>query len=240
MMPTILKMTSPKRSIEIEDRLGRARRSRAARSRTGSRCSRTWSSSPCTNAPTNVSGMMSRKNSTVDFMLAGLGVLRDRVGVELGRIDVHARAGLDDVDDDEADHERDRARDLEVEQGEAAGLADRLHALHAAMPTTTVQKISGAIVILTSLMKPSPSGCELRAPMLGPHHADDDAERDRDEYAEVQRRVKRLARRLVCHRRRVYGLHWSYEAGARSDAVCVRRLSADPRARRPEHPARRW
>ncbi len=85
-----------------------------------------------------------------------------RVGVEPAAGRRHAVAGPDDVDDDEADRERERADDLEVEDREAADLADRLHArASTATPTTTVQKISGAIVIVISLMKPVTERFEL-------------------------------------------------------------------------------
>jgi hypothetical protein len=60
---------------------------------------------------------------------------------------VHADAGLDRVDDDEADDERDGRDDLKVEKSSMP-----------AMPVTTVQKITGAMIILMRRMKPSPKG----------------------------------------------------------------------------------
>ena len=63
--------------------------------------------------------------------LAGRRVLVDGRGVERGRIDVHAGAGRPDIDDDQADDEGDRADHLEIEHGQAAGLADLLHVFHA-------------------------------------------------------------------------------------------------------------
>ncbi|MNC39186.1 hypothetical protein D3C75_878290 [compost metagenome] len=44
---------------------------------------------------------------------------------------MHASARLDHVDDDEADDQGDGGDDFKVQQRVAAGLADRLHALHA-------------------------------------------------------------------------------------------------------------
>ena len=61
-----------------------------------------------------------------------------------------------------------------------------------AMPTTTVQKMIGAIIILISLMKPSPNGF-IAVPSCGykmsEQHADDDGGDD----LEIQRLVERLA-----------------------------------------------
>ena len=53
------------------------------------------------------------------------------------------------------------------------------------MPTTTVVKTIGAISILTSLMKPSPSGF-IAAPCLGPRGAEEHAERDADQHLDVE------------------------------------------------------
>ena len=63
--------------------------------------------------------------------LAGLRVGGDALRVECGRIDVHAGARLDDVDDRKSHDERDRAHDLEIEERVAARLADLLHVFHA-------------------------------------------------------------------------------------------------------------
>ena len=61
-----------------------------------------------------------------------------------------------------------------------------------AMPTTTVQNTTGAITILMSRMKPSPSGfiCDGR---VGREHAHEHAERDGGEHLEVERPVERDA-----------------------------------------------
>ena len=63
--------------------------------------------------------------------LARAGVGRDALGVELAHVHVHARTGPHDVDDDQAHHQRDAGNDLEIQQRQAAGLADLLHVLHA-------------------------------------------------------------------------------------------------------------
>ncbi len=58
-------------------------------------------------------------------------VLRDRVGVEVGRVDVETGARFDQVGDDQADRQREGRYDLEVDQGLAADEADLFHVLHA-------------------------------------------------------------------------------------------------------------
>ncbi len=98
--------------------------------------------------------------------LAGGGELSDGLGVEAGGVDVHPGAGAHHIDDDEADHEGQRAHDLKVQHGEAAGLADLLHVSMPAIPMTTVQKMIGAMIILISLMKPSPKGF-IASPVAG-------------------------------------------------------------------------
>ena len=67
-------------------------------------------------------------------------------------------AGLDDVDDDQADGERQRRDDLEIDHRLDADAADAFRSPIEAMPCTTVKKMTGVMIILTSLMKPSPSG----------------------------------------------------------------------------------
>jgi hypothetical protein len=63
--------------------------------------------------------------------LARAGVRGDRLGVQRGGVDVHARAGLQHVHQHQADHQRNAADHLEVQQRQAAGLADLLHVFHA-------------------------------------------------------------------------------------------------------------
>ncbi|MNV62916.1 hypothetical protein D3C71_1554840 [compost metagenome] len=65
------------------------------------------------------------------LLRAGGGVGSHAAGVQGADVDVHASAWLDHVDDDEADDQGDGGDDFKVQQRVAAGLADRLHALHA-------------------------------------------------------------------------------------------------------------
>ena len=53
------------------------------------------------------------------------------------------------------------------------------------MPPATVQKITGAITILISLMKPSPSGFSA-APTSGHSAPDQHAQRDADQHLDVE------------------------------------------------------
>ena len=75
-----------------------------------------------------------------------------------GRVDVHAGAGLQRVGDDQADDQRQRGDQLEVDQRLEADAADLLMSSMLAMPCTTVQKMIGAMSILIILMNASPSG----------------------------------------------------------------------------------
>ena len=54
----------------------------------------------------------------------------DRFGVQRRRIDVHARAGLNHINHDQADNQRNGADHFKVEQRHRASAPDRLHAFH--------------------------------------------------------------------------------------------------------------
>ena len=60
-----------------------------------------------------------------------------------------------------------------------------------AMPMTTVQKMIGAMIILISLMKPSPSGF-IAVAGLGPEMAEQHADHDRGDDLEVEGLVEGL------------------------------------------------
>ena len=63
--------------------------------------------------------------------LAGSGVSSDRFGVEGGHVDIHAFAGLEDIDQHNADQQRYRADNLEIQQRQATSFPNFLHVLHA-------------------------------------------------------------------------------------------------------------
>ncbi|RMS80623.1 C4-dicarboxylate transport protein [Pseudomonas savastanoi] len=65
------------------------------------------------------------------LILAGSDVSRDLGCVERADVDVHAGTRLNHVDHDQTDQQSDGRNDLEVQQRITAGLADRLHVLHA-------------------------------------------------------------------------------------------------------------
>ena len=87
--------------------------------------------SPVANALTIVVGMMFIRKS-VDRQVGARSVVyaRDGGGIELRRVRVDARAGLHDVHEHEADEERDRRDDLEVDERAQADAADLLHVAH--------------------------------------------------------------------------------------------------------------
>ena len=58
-------------------------------------------------------------------------VLGDRPRIQRRRVDVHADAGLYHVDDDQADEERQRGDDFEVENRQQPRASDRLDVAHA-------------------------------------------------------------------------------------------------------------
>ena len=78
-------------------------------------------------APISVSGMMLSTNCVVRQVLRRGGVGRDGAHVARGRIEVHARAGLEGSRDDQSDDQRDRRDHLEVQQRPEADAADLLH-----------------------------------------------------------------------------------------------------------------
>src|SRR4051794_17773979 len=94
-----------------------------------------------------------------DALFLRLGdVAGDGFRVDRGRIDVEAVTGLQHFADEQPDGQRDRRHGLEVDQGFKPTRPTRLRSPIEEMPCTTVQKITGAIIILISAMKPSPSG----------------------------------------------------------------------------------
>ena len=135
--------------------------------------------------------------------LPGLRVLRDRLGIEAGGIDVHPGAGLDDVHDHQTDDERERAHDLEVEQRVAAGLADRLHVLHAGDADDDRAEDDRRDDHLDELDEPVAEGLH-RGAGLREEVPEQDADDDSDDHLEIERLVAPLLGRCagvmrVCH-----------------------------------------
>ena len=133
--------------------------------------------------------MFSRKSST-PCICPGRCRLRRRLRVERGRVDVHAGAGLHHVDDRPG---RRSARACSRPRSRAA--RGRRSCRPSSCPPcrrcrrTTVQKMIGAIIILISLMKPSPSGF-IASPVCGKKWPSEHADRDRDQHLHVERRVE--------------------------------------------------
>ena len=63
-------------------------------------------------------------------LLRGVGVGRDRLQVRGGRVEHDSGSGLHDVDHDQADGERQRRDDFEVDERAEADAADLLHGAH--------------------------------------------------------------------------------------------------------------
>ena len=130
MMPTIANSTCDDLLDEVEHQRAAAAELVQAKPNSTANSS-TCRISPLANASTTVLGMTFSRKSVVLAICPGFVYAAMPFGVERRGIDVHAGAGLHDVDDREADDQRDRADDLEIEQRIAAGLADLLHVLHA-------------------------------------------------------------------------------------------------------------
>ena len=79
--------------------------------------------SPLAKASTTVFGMMFSRKSVVDCSFPVRRTPRSTCVSSAGGIDVHSGAGLQRVDDDQADDQRDGADHFEIEQRVAAGLA---------------------------------------------------------------------------------------------------------------------
>jgi hypothetical protein len=130
--------------------------------------------------------------------LARPGVGGDLLGVERVRVDVHAGTGLDGVDHHQADDQRDRAHDLEVEEREAAGLADLLHVLHAGDADDDGAEDDRRDHHLDQLDEAVAERLH-RLAGLRPEMAEDDADDDRGDHLRVERLVERLLGRGLLH-----------------------------------------
>ena len=126
------------------------------------------------------------------LQLSWLGVSGDALGVERGGIDVHACAGLNDIDDRESHDQRNRADNLEVEQRVAAGLANLLHVLHAGNTDHDRAENDRRDHHLDQLDEAVAERSHFGSP-LGPEISEEYANHDGDDDLEVQRAVQRLA-----------------------------------------------
>ena len=62
--------------------------------------------------------------------LGGFDVALDRARIERGQVDIHADAGLPQIDGDKREHERDERDHLEIDQRLDRDAADALHVVH--------------------------------------------------------------------------------------------------------------
>jgi hypothetical protein len=94
-----------------------------------------------------------------DRLVRGLlDIIFDRAGLQRGRIDVHAAPGCTTLATTRPNDQRDGGEEQEIGKGLAATRPTSPSPRMPAMPVTMVRKITGAMIILTSLMKASPSG----------------------------------------------------------------------------------
>ena len=139
-------------------------------------------------------------------LLPGLrGVDLDRFGIDRAHVDVHADAGLQDVDHDQADDQRQRGHDLEIDQRLQADAADLLHVLHAGDAVHHGAEDDRRDQHLDQLD-------EAVAERLH-RHADvrielpeQDADHDRGQHLHVEMGVERFARRCRGRRCRRHGV----------------------------------
>ena len=141
--------------------------------------------------------------------LARARIGRDGPRVEGRRIDVHAGPRLHDVDEREADDQRDRRDDFKVEKREAARLADGLHVLHPRDAGDDRTEDHRRDDHLDETDEPVAEGLHLRAD-VGGDDAEDDADDDRADHLKVEHLVD--GRALVAERHAVF-LRWGRRTG---------------------------
>ncbi len=86
---------------------------------------------PLTKASPMLEGMMFSRKPVTPSCCARCGVAGDGLDVERGGIDVHAAAGMEQVDGDQAHQQRDGGDDFKVDErlgADAAYLSDVAHA----------------------------------------------------------------------------------------------------------------
>ena len=149
-------------------------------------------------------GVHDRRRNDVHQEVHGAEALRrGRVGghrlrVERAGVGVDAGARLEDIDDDQANHERHRRDDLEVDQRADANAADVLHVAHARDPHD-----DGAEDDRCDDHPNEPDEAVAKRPHrrtgVGPEVAEHDSNGDAGQDLEVQMGVERLLR-TVGHR----------------------------------------
>ncbi|MNR17829.1 hypothetical protein D3C85_1345160 [compost metagenome] len=119
-------------------------------------------------------------------LAVGLGhVLRDRLGIQRGRIDVEAHARLEHVRGHQADQQREGRDDLEIQQGDAAHPAHLLHVAHAGDAGHHGTEDDRADDHLDQLDEGVAQRLHLHA-CVGPDMAQQDAHGNREQHLHVQ------------------------------------------------------
>ncbi|MNE22144.1 hypothetical protein D3C80_1153340 [compost metagenome] len=122
------------------------------------------------------------------------GIGRNTTGIERGDIDVHTSTRLDHVDHDQADDQGDGRDNFEVQQRITAGLADRLHVLHASDATDHGTEDDRGDDHFDQLDEPVTQRLERHAG-LGIIMAKQNTDGNRDDYLEIQGFVQWLTSR---------------------------------------------
>ena len=192
--------------------------------------SSTCSTSPLAKAPTTVFGMMRRRKSTapVLFSLRGaIDVGAERRSVERTRVDVHARARIEEVRDRDTEHQRDRRHDLEVDHRLHADAADLLEVARAADAEDDDAEDDHRDQHLDELDEAVAERLELGG-KVGEEHPDRDAEQERDDDLSEERLPERSHLLLLAAPSAPEQSARSGRDGARTDRAGFRRRSLRP------------
>jgi hypothetical protein len=151
----------------------------------------------------------------------------DRLGIDRPGIHVHADAGLKDIDHDQANDQRKRGDDLEINQRLQPDAADLLQILHAGDAVHDGAEDDWGDEHLDQLDEPVAERLHCLAEMRV-EMAEQDTEHDRGEHLHVEMCVKRLVRDIGRHRTcRHHGLpSMLFGAGVIRTPLCVALSSA--------------
>ena len=140
-------------------------------------------------------------------LLPGLGRIDlDRLGIDRSGVHVHADAGLKDIDHDQANDQRNRGEDLEIDERLQSDAADLLHILHAGDAMHDGAEDDRRDEHLDQLDKHVAQRlhglAKVRVEM-----AQQDTEHDGGKHLHIEMRVKRFVRNIGSRRKcRIHGL----------------------------------
>jgi hypothetical protein len=151
--------------------------------------------SPLAKASTMVFGMMFIRKSVVVCACALAVYCSMDLVSSVAAVALKPAPGLHQVGHEQADHQREGGDTSKYSSALPPTRPIFFTSCMPAMPDTTVQKITGAMIILISLMKPSPSGFMATPPSgrTPEHHAAEDGE----QHLHVQDFIKGFSRALL-------------------------------------------